>query len=268
MKEKVSNVTVILPVYKLDDKTKQLIVNSIKSVEEQIVKPDELLLIVGKDDKESLEFVKSIDFGSIKDNVRIIENDGETDFASQFNLGVKEAKTEWVSLLEQDDEISKVWFKNFIEYKNAYPNIDIFLPIIVDVNNTGEFIGFSNEAVWANSFSDVLGVLDNQALNAYQNFNIDGMVIKKERYETFGGIKKNIKLTFVYEFLLRMTLKDVKVMVIPKFGYKHINQREGSLFHTYSQTMNPVEARWWLDKAKKEQYFPKDREITYDSQLA
>jgi hypothetical protein len=60
-----------------------------------------------------------------------------------------------------------------------------------------------------------------------------------------------------------MTFKDVKTMVIPKFGYKHTNQRTGSLFHNLQSEMNPVEANWWLAQAKKEYYFDKDREITY-----
>ena len=116
----------------------------------------------------------------------------------------------------------------------------MFLPIIIDVNEQNQFISFTNEAVWAQSFSDELGVLDNGALLTYQNFNTDGMVIKTETFLNNGGLKKNLKVTFLYEFLLRMTFRDVKTMVIPKFGYKHMNQREGSLFHTYSQEVNPV----------------------------
>jgi hypothetical protein len=90
------------------------------------------------------------------------------------------------------------------------------------------------------------------------------MVMSKEVFEANGGLKSNIKLTFIYEFLLRMTFKDVKVMVIPRFGYKHLNQREGSLFNSYKNDMNPVEANWWLDKAKKEYYFDNEREIVYE----
>jgi hypothetical protein len=90
------------------------------------------------------------------------------------------------------------------------------------------------------------------------------MVIKKSVYEEFGGFKPSMKLTFIYEFLLRMTFKDVKTMVIPKFGYKHVNQRQGSLFSSYKETMDPVEAKWWLSTAKKEYYFPNDRKITYE----
>jgi hypothetical protein len=65
-----------------------------------------------------------------------------------------------------------------------------------------------------------------------------------------------------------MTFKDVRVMVIPKFGYKHVNQRVGSLFAEYKEKMNPIEARWWLTTAKKEYYFPNDRKITYEEQNA
>jgi hypothetical protein len=63
-----------------------------------------------------------------------------------------------------------------------------------------------------------------------------------------------------------MTFKDARLMVIPRFGYKHVNQRKGSLFATYKETIDPAEARWWLSTAKKECYFTKDRNITYDSQ--
>jgi len=252
-----TNIAIILPVHELNEDTKKLFSNAVQSSKEQIVRADELIIVAPKG-SEVITYLKSFDFGDYKDSVVIAENDGETDFASQVNYGVSVSKSEWFSILELDDEYAKIWFKNVVTYRNAHPNVDIFMPIIVDVNSDNQFIGFTNEAVWANSFSDELGVLDNNALLAYQNFNIDGMVIKKSVYEEFGGFKPSIKLTFIYEFLLRMTFKDVKVMVIPRFGYKHINQRVNSLFSKYKETMDPIEARWWLATAKKEYYFPKD----------
>jgi hypothetical protein len=257
-----NNITVILPVHELNDETKNLFSISIESVKQQIVRPDYLLIVTPKG-TETSKYLKSFDYGDFKDSVTILENDGETDFSSQINFGVKNAKTDWVSFLEFDDEYSNIWFKNVVEYIEKHNDVEIFMPIVIDVNSNGEFIGFTNEAVWAQSFSDELGVLDNNALLAYQNFNIDGIVMKKDLFDSFGGFKSNIKLTFIYEFLLRMTFKAVKTMVIPKFGYKHVNQREGSLFSSYKETIDPVEARWWLAQAKKEYYFTKDREITY-----
>lgn len=263
MKEK-NNIAVILPVHELNDETKKLFAAAIDSIKTQIVTPDEVIIVVPKD-SEVATYVKSLDEAK---TFTIAENNGETDFCSQINYGVSVSKSEWFSILEFDDEYSNIWFKNVVEYRNAHPNVEIFLPIIVDVDNSNQFIGLTNEAVWANSFSDELGFLDNNALLTYQNFNTDGMVMKKSVYEENGGFKPSIKLTFLYEFLLRHTFKDVKIMVIPRFGYKHVNQRAGSLFSTYKETLNPIEARWWLSTAKKEYYFPKDRKITYEVENA
>lgn len=262
-----TNISVIIPVHELNDETKKLFENAVSSVTEQTVLPDELIIVIPKG-SDLVAYLKKYDFGSLKKSTKIIENDGATDFASQVNLGVANVSTEWFSILEFDDEFAKIWIKNVVEYKNAHKNVEIFLPIVIDVDADGNFQSFTNEAVWANSFSDELGILDNSALLAYQNFNIDGMVMKKSVYDEFGGLKPSIKLTFIYEFLLRMTFKDVRVMVIPRFGYKHVHQRAGSLFASYKENMNPIEAKWWLQTAKKEYYFPNDRKITYEVQNA
>lgn len=263
---KKSNISVILPVHELDPVTTLTFTNAVKSVEAQIVRPDELLIVVPKASEYS-EYIKSYDFGDIKNIVKIIENEGPTDFASQINLGVSKATSDWISFLEYDDEYATIWFKNVVEYRKAFDNVGIFMPIVVDVDGNSNFVGFTNEAVWANSFSDELGILDLNALLAYQNFSIDGIVMQKSIFEEFGGFKPSIKLTFIYEFLLRMTFKDVRVMTIPRFGYKHVNQRPNSLFAKYKETIDPVEARWWLSQAKKEYYFDRDRKITYEKQL-
>ena len=262
-----TNISIILPVHELNDETKKLFQNAVASVGEQTTKPDELVIVVPKD-SDVASYVKSLDLTSLGVVITIAENEGQTDFASQTNYGVSVAKSDWISILEFDDEYAKIWFKNVVEYRTAYPDVEIFMPIIIDVDNTNQFIGFTNEAVWAQSFSDELGVLDNNALLAYQNFNIDGIVIKKSAYEQFGGFKPSMKLTFIYEFLLRTTFKSVKTMVIPKFGYKHVNQRPDSLFASYKDSLNPTEVKWWLNQAKKEYYFGKDRNITYQEQTA
>ncbi len=266
MKE-MTNISVILPIHDLNEITKGLFAIAVKSVEEQLVLPDELLIVVPKD-SEVNKYVKAFDFGSLKGIVTIVENSGEVDFASQINLGVQMIKSEWFSILEYDDEYSKIWFKNVVKYRKAHPEVAVFLPIIVDTDGGGSFIGLTNEAVWANSFSDELGILDLNSLLTYQNFNTDGVVMSKSVFQELGGFKPNIKLTFIYEFLLRATFKDTKVMVIPRFGYKHMNLRDGSLFSQYKATLDPVEAKWWLSQAKKEYYYEDDRKITYDTKTA
>lgn len=257
-----NDITVIIPVHELTEVTEKYFKNAIKSIEEQAVKPDKVL-IVAKSDKDLIKKLSDFNYDKISDLVSIVENDGDTDPCSQINLGVQECETEWFSFLEMDDEYSKIWFKNVVEYRDHY-DADLFLPMIVDVDKEGNFMGFMNEAVWANEFSDEMGYLDVEALLTYQNFNMDGMVMRKSTFEEMGGLKTNIKLTFIYEFLLRLCNNSVSVMVIPKLGYKHINQRDGSLFADYATKMDKEESLFWLEKAKSEYHYDYEREITYE----
>ena len=75
-----------------------------------------------------------------------------------------------------------------------------------------------------------------------------------------------MKLTFVYEFLLRMSYNSVQIMTIPRIGYKHMNMREGSIFWNYKFGENKItedEVAFWIDSAKKEHFFIEDRNINY-----
>jgi len=263
MKEKDNLITVIIPVHELDDSTKPLFDIAILSVKNQTVRPDKVLIITPSG-SETHEYLLKYDYGDLTDTLTVVANDGETDFQSQVTLGVNKCETEWFSVLEMDDEYSSIWFKNVYKYFTYYPNVDIFMPIIVDNDIDNNFLSFTNEAVWANSFSDELGVLDTESLLAYQNFNIDGMVMRVNKFKELGGFKKNIKLTFIYEFLLRMSHNSCVIMTIPKIGYKHMNQRPNSLFYNYKNTIDPMEAKWWLNKAKTEYFHMNDREITYN----
>ena len=260
MEEK-TNISIIIPVHELTEINETFFKNAIKSVDSQIIKPD-TLLIVAASDKDLLAKLSDYDYGEMAGNVKIIENVGDTDACSQINLGVASCETEWFGFLELDDELSKNWLKNVVKYMK-HDEADVFMPMIVDVDKNGSFMGFMNEAVWANEFSDEIGIIDEQALLTYQNFNMDGMVMRKDVFEDLGGLKSNIKLTFIYEFLLRVAHNGIRMMVIPKLGYKHINQRDGSLFASYVGNIDSNESKFWLEMAKKEYFYDYQREITY-----
>lgn len=260
------DISVIIPIHKMGEQDKELFANALSSLNNQKVLPEAIILVVPEGEKEIIKFLKSYKGDNVKNIEKIItvvENPGKTDFASQMNYGVSQAKTEWINFMEMDDEMSNIWIKNVKEYTQFYPEVEIFSPIVIDVNEGNQFLNLTNEPVWAKDFSEELGFIDHDIALAYQNFNIVGMAVKKDAYEDFGGLKTSIKLYFIYEFILRMTLNSIKIMVIPKFGYKHYNLREDSLFKSYQDGMNPVESKWWLAQAKKEYHFTKDREITY-----
>jgi glycosyltransferase involved in cell wall biosynthesis len=238
----------------------------IQSVQNQNSYVEEVV-IVHTDETLLTNFLDSFDFSGLSVN-RVVWNE-EPNFSNQVNKGVSEAKSNWVSLLEFDDEYSKIWFKNVDKYIKHYDNVDAFLPIVVDVDEKGVFAGFTNEATFAANFTTEIGILTNDVLQTYQNFQISGMVIKKDAFLNNGGFKSHFKLTFGYEFFLRMTNSSVNFMTIPKIGYKHMNMREGSIFWNYkngNDRLSEDEVRFWIESAKKEYLFTADREIKYEPQ--
>jgi glycosyltransferase involved in cell wall biosynthesis len=262
-----SNITVIIPVHEVQNNMEFFLKRAVDSVANQKTKPSELLIVRSKDE-ELKTFLDSFDFGEVKDITRVVENDGSTSFQGQMNYGINETKTPYFTFLEYDDELSAIWLESGEEYIKHYPEVGVFLPIVFESNTEGQFISFTNEAVWAKDFSEEMGYIDNNVLQNFGNFNFDGMIVKKEVIDEFGGIKTNMELTFTYEFLLRMTYNSVPVMVIPKLGYKHTNSREGSLFMKYKEELNVLESRFWQNQAKKEYYWSEDREITYEREEA
>jgi glycosyltransferase involved in cell wall biosynthesis len=222
------------------------------------------LVIVHTDETLLTEFIDDYDFSGLS-VTKLVWTD-TPNFAEQVNAGVKECSGDWVSILEFDDEYSNIWFKNVKNYMNYYKDVKAFLPIVVDVDDKGMFAGFTNEATFAANFTTDLGVLTNEMLQGYQNFQIAGLVINRNSFIDNGGLKSNIKLTFGYEFFLRMTNSNTKFLTIPRIGYKHMNMREGSVFWHYKfgdDRLDESEVRFWIDTAKKEYLFTAQREINY-----
>jgi GT2 family glycosyltransferase len=225
------------------------------------------LVIVHTLETDLIEKIQNYDYSGL--TVNFVKNESDFDFSSQVNLGVKNAKSKWVSILEFDDEYSSIWFKNVKTYIDSYSDVDAFLPLVVDTDEKGMFVGFTNEATFAVSLNSEIGYLTNETLLNYQNFQSSGMVIKKSTFEDCGGFKPSMKLTFVYEFLLRLTYNSTKIMTIPRIGYKHMNLRKGSIFWNYKfgdETMTDDEVSFWIESAKKEHFFTTDRQIKFEPQ--
>ena len=264
MEEK-SNITVIIPLNGLTENDVPYFERAINSLKNMETKPDEVIITMCNC-PDMNQFIEAYDFNGL--NVSKIINPDANSFAKQINFAAKNVKTKYFSVLEFDDEYTKKWFSRIKEYEKHYPEVKIWLPIVVDINPDKTFLGLTNEAVWAMNFGDELGFLDEQALNNFPNFQTSGAVIDTNSFVDFGGFKSNIKLTFIYELLLRLVHQDVKTMTIPKVGYIHTNFRENSLFWNYKTNkelaISPKEADFWIQTARKEYFYPYEREITVE----
>jgi glycosyltransferase involved in cell wall biosynthesis len=241
---------------------------AISSLKNQQTKFEELV-IIHTQEESLIDLLNGYDFGDL--NVTKLLWDKEPNYSDQVNYGIKNAKGEWVSLFEFDDEYSSIWFKNVQKYIESFPEVQMFLPVVVETDEKGLFAGFTNEATFAANFSQEMGILTNDTLQDYQNFQTAGSVFKKSIVEDFGGFKPSVKLTFIYEFLLRLTYNSVSIMTIPRLGYKHVNLREGSIFWNYKfggDKMIEDEVKFWIQTAKREYFFTDDRAIKYQSDNA
>ena len=254
-------ITIILPVHRIDGDYKEMLDNALSSIED--FHNDVVVTIVCPPSVKN-------EIGQLSEKLEInyTINAGETDFCSQVNAGIQNCETEWFSILEIDDEFRPVWLKSMNQYITENGDVDVFLPIVQDVNVNGNFVSFTNESMWAYGFTEKQGFLDNEVLLDYQNYQTSGGLYKTEVIKENGSFKENIKLTFSYEFLLRLTHNGVKIMSVPKIGYKHVNLREDSLFWLYKNDedskLKEKEVRFWLDTAKKEFFFKNKRDVKYE----
>lgn len=254
------NITILVPVHTIHGDYKLMLENALKSTED--FHNDVKIMIICPPDVS-----RQITTLSDKLEIEIKVNQGRTDFCSQVNYGIENCETEWFSILEMDDEYLKIWLKSMHEYMQNNTDIDVFLPIVKDVNVDGKFLSFTNESVWAYGFTNKQGFLDNEILMEFQNYQISGALYKTEKIKECGLLKDNIRLTFGYEFLLRLTHHGLKIMTVPRIGYKHVNFREDSLFWSYknqdSEKMEDDEIKFWLETSRKEFFFKNKRVVNY-----
>ena len=250
-----SNITFIFPLFNLSENDRLTKLNrAVASVEGQ-----GKVLFVGK--KEDLDLVTA-------GGTKVVNDTDNLTYPAQVMLGVKAVDTEYFSVVEQDDVVSDKWVGCVEQYISSF-NDDVFgyLPLteVID-DKSNETISYANEAFWASSFSEELGFLDLNAIQDYLNFNTSGGVFKTKEFLSLGGLKTSMKLVFWYEFLMRALYKQKKIFVTPRVGYFHYSDVEGCLTDQYANTMDEKEVDWWVELAKKEYYFPQDRNKTYEEE--
>ena len=239
------DLTVIIPMHEFGKENIELLNKAVDSVPADI--------------KVILSVKKGVDGRKLKGiSERLIvvsESEGDT-FQELVNTAVDSIEEKWFSILEYDDTYTSIWLDNAKKYIDFMPNTSVFMYLedITDFND-GKYIGFGNAEVYASSFSNEIGYLDNDCLQNYFDFYLTGSIFNTSDWKEVGGLKPQIKLTFWYEWLLRVTNKGKTVFVIPKVGYNHSLNRKGSLVDVYRESLSQDEVQFLFDLAKHEYFF-------------
>lgn len=272
--------TIILPVHEFNETVAGYLKKGLESIRLQKgieVLPSIILVYTHLAEQTGLlEFIKEYIVGPegapadvVLLDIITVKNEGKTDFCSQVNLGVKNTITPYFSILEYDDEYGTIYFKNVEQHFKVLPDVGMFLPFTIEVDDkTGSLVQIVNQTIWSKGYvgeNGVLGYLNTKSLNEFSFYTLGGAVLKKSDFEAVGALKTNIKLAFTYEFILRFLENGNKIYSIPKFGYKHVINRSGSLFSNFGATMPMKERKFWFETAKKESNFFNDRVIDTSS---
>ena len=258
---------VIVPIHEYTDEMNELLSRAISSIPQGM----ETCIILNKDNQENIEKINALCKEKLNSYVICALPNSNSDNSNTFSEMINHAVSlyndesfKYFSILEFDDVYTDIWFKNIVEQIEDKPDVSVYLPLteIIDYNNN-RFISYGNEAPWASSFSEEIGYIDNDSLQQYFDFYLTGSVFNLKDWKYVGELKVSMKLTFWYEFLLRLTHNDKKAFVIPKLIYKHYVNRPNSLYMQYKETISEDEGRWWYDLALEEYRYKKDRKKVY-----
>lgn len=251
---------IIVPVHEFNKDVSELLKRCLNSV------PENIGVIV-------VTSCENLPIDKVYSNVSYvyIKTDKKENFATLVNAGFNEAKKDsncqYASILEYDDEFNAIWFEEVEKEISDKPDVSVFLPLteIIDFN-TNKFLSYGNEAPWASSFSSEIGYIDNESLQQFFDFYLTGSVFNLKDWNYINGLKESIRLSFWYEFLLRLTHNGKKAYVIPKLGYKHYVNRKDALHIMYQTEMSEEESQWWYNLALEEYTYKKDRKKEYKTE--
>lgn len=258
----------------LSDKEVEALMNISKKPSIKTVRTDE----EGKVFEEIIDSENSIDIQLVKTEI----SNFSKIFNTIFNLSI-EGGYEAFSIIECEDTVGASWYNVANKYMQENGEIGFFLPMIRNFQN-GSLAGMMNEACWAEGISEEAGKFDMNLLLRFNCANPLGGVYRVSSLEEFSEdkdgrlcpMKESIKLSHYYEFFLRMIYNDIKMMTIPRIGYDFRVNNTNEFSHSSSKVpsnitaipeekggINPSEASFWMELAKKEYFFDEDRCKTF-----
>ena len=197
-----------------------------KSVEAAIIKIDaEIIVVDNNSDDSSCQMVKTI-FPKVK----LIENKENYGFSKGNNIGVLEAKGEYLCILNPDTVVAEDTFLKLLKFSESKGNLGIVGCKLID--GKGEFLPESKRKIpYVNAaFKKLFGNSDDYYANNIKDKEVNKaeilvgafMFLKKEVYNEIGGFDEDY---FMYGEDIDISYKALKI------GYNNFYYGETTVLH-------------------------------------
>lgn len=188
-------------------------------------------------------------------------------YPSLVNEGIKKAQelgTEWISILEYDDELQSTAGDLLQSYIAAYDDADILAPLTCIVKGNDDdvptLVGMANEAAFANGVSEEFGYYDLNSMLKTNFVFVNGCYIKSDVFTEIGLFKESFTVLYDYEWILRAVYQGKIVRSVPRATHFHYLNPDGAL--EQAKQIIKSDGETWLKRVRTEYFYEEDRELS------
>lgn len=206
-------ISVVIPLYNAE----KYIVETLNSIVNQTYPIDEIIVVDDCGPDQSAEIVK--EYAKKNPVVRLIQQPYNQGGSAARNRGLKEARNEWILMMDADDTIHPNLLKEEMEqlkrYKNVHPAPVCVHPAYLQTDEKGNILENSEFRGQQLSFSETFGSL------LVRNYIItpSGLLLNRQAALEIGGYKTNVFISEDAEFILRLSRKGTFVYLDKPYVY-------------------------------------------------
>ena len=224
-----SALTVVIPHYNLGD----LLIEAIESIKFSSLRDIKIIVVDdGSTNKESVITLKTLEDRYTDLKVIYKENSGVADTR---NVGVQNATTDYIALLDADDIICSNYYEMAVDILNRYDNVGFVGCWNEDFNQNGRI------RLWPTFNPEIpLQVIMNTT-------NCQGLIVRREAYLAHGQHDPDLGMFLDdWESTISMVLNGVRGVMIPHPLFKY-RIREDSIFRDKFRMFN-INYNYIIDK--------------------
>ena len=207
--------SIIIPVYNKE----KYISETLTCIDGQTVNDIEVIIINDASTDNSMNIITDFK-NNTKKCVRLFQNEKNCGVAYSRNLGINEAKTDYITFVDADDIIERNYIEVMISKTRKYPYIDIIRGLVmpfkknVGIIATGEIDGYNNDQI-------IIPKLDHEYILS-ENISCSSRFYKKDFIK---NLKFKESLFEDYEFFLETMIKCNTVLYTdePLYAYRFID---------------------------------------------